>query len=146
MARDNRLNIYFIHSDKIDYNNLIYLPVLRSNILSKHELVFTASNNNRDKYYKDLMDKADLFIVELTNPTMGFNMELKYAIMSKKPILALAQKTVGYDAKYQKLLPNVIGYGNEEEFRYFVETFVKNYEGKLGAGVVDPTIVLGELK
>ena len=31
--------IYFIHSRKIDYNELIYLPVLRSKALHNHELM-----------------------------------------------------------------------------------------------------------
>ncbi len=72
-------------------------------------------------------------------------MELKQAIITKKPILALAQKSIGYDSKYQKLLKNVIGYSNETEFRYFVETFVKNYETRINAGKSDPTVVLGIL-
>lgn len=145
MAGKNKLTVYFIHSDKIDYNNLIYLPVLRSNILSEYNLLFSHSLENNEMYYKDLMDKADLYVVEMTSPTMGFNMELKQAIISKKPILALAQKEIGYDIKYQKLLKSVIGYSGEEEFRYYVETFVKSYEGKIVAGKLDSTIVLGVL-
>lgn len=146
MATNNKLKVYFIHSDKIDYNNIIYLPVLRSELLSNHEMIFSHSEKNREIYYKDLMDKAELYVVELTEPNMGFNMELKHALLSKKPILALASKRIGYDEKYQKLIKNVIGYNNEDEFRYFVETFVKNYEDKIIAGRVDPTLVLGELK
>lgn len=145
MASSNQLSIYFVHSEKIDYNDLIYLPVLRSNYLSQYKLIFPQSDENKDIYFKDLMDKADLFVVELTNPTMGFNMELKHAVLSKKPILALAQRNIGYDEKYQKLLKNVIGYNNESEFRYFVETFAKNYEGKIVGGQVDPSVVLGTL-
>ena len=83
MASSNQLSIYFVHSEKIDYNDLIYLPVLRSNYLSQHKLIFPQSDENKDIYFKDLMDKADLFVVELTNPTMGFNMELKHAVLSK---------------------------------------------------------------
>lgn len=145
MKSKRGLKVYFIHSTKIDYNNLIYLPVLRSRELSHHRLVFSQTEDNKDKYYKDLIASADLLVVELTSPDIGFNMELKEAITSKKPILALAQKNIGYDSKYQKLLKNVIGYGNEVEFRYFVETFVKNYDERMNAGKTDPTVVLGVL-
>lgn len=145
MENGKSLKVYFIHSSNIDYNNLIYLPVLRSNVLSKHKLIFSKSKDYENIYYKDLISDVDLLIIELTNPDTGFNMELKEAIISKKPILALAQKSIGYDVKYQKLLKNVIGYSTEEEFRYFVETFVKTNESRIDEGKVDPTVVLGVL-
>lgn len=143
MENKRGLKVYFIHSSKSDYNNLIYLPVLRSSVLADHTLIFPDSEDNRDKYYKDIMDEADLYVIELTSPDTGFNMELKQAIISKKPILALAQKGIGYDAKYEKLLKNVIGYSSEEEIRYFIETFVTSYKDKIYDGKVDPTLILG---
>lgn len=139
------LNVYFIHSAKSDYNNLVYLPVLRSRILANHTLVFPDTESNKERYYKDIMDEADLYVVELTNPDTGFNIELKYAIMSKKPILALAQKSLGYDEKYQSLLKNVIGYSTQEDVRSFIESFVESYKDKINAGKVDPTLILGVL-
>ena len=116
--------IYFIHSRKIDYNDLIYLPVLRSEVLHTHELMLPESENLKNVYYKDLINDADLIVVELSNPDLGFNMELKQAILSRKPILALANKKIGFDMKYQKLLKNVYGYETEKEFREYVEKFV----------------------
>lgn len=141
----NRLNVYFVHSRRIDFNKDIYLPVLRSNTLSKHTLIFPETEANKDTYYKDLMAKADVFVVDLTNPDTGFNLELKEAIILKKPILALAKKSIGYEEKYQKLLKNVIGYSNGTELAYYVETFVLNYQDKIHDGVVDSTVVLGVL-
>lgn len=139
------LKIYFIHSAKSDFNKLLYLPVLRSRILANHTLIFPDSEENKNKYYKDLMDEADVFVIELTNPDVGFNMELKNAIMLKKPILVLAQKSLGYEEKYQRLLKSVIGYSTEEELRYFIEKFAENYKDKINGGKVDPTLILGVL-
>lgn len=146
MANVNHLKIYFIHSNKIDYNQLIYLPVLRSNVLSHHTLLFAQSEENKETYFKDMIASADLIVVELTSPDMGLNMELKHAILSRKPILALAQNQIGYDIKYQKLLKNVLGYSNEAEFRTLVEMFVQNNKDRVIAGKLDPTLILGELK
>jgi nucleoside 2-deoxyribosyltransferase len=140
-----KLNIYFIHSDLSNYNDLIYLPVLSSNILSHHNLMFPNSEENKSIYYKDMINKADIIVVELTTPDLTFNMELKQAIVSGKPILALAQKKLGFDARYQKLLKNVIGYDTKEEFRYFVETFAKTYESGDNLNQKDSTVVLGML-
>lgn len=136
--------IYFIHSRKIDYNELIYLPVLRSKVLHNHELMLPESEDLKNEYYKDLINKADLIVVELTNPDIGFNMELKQAILSRKPMLAVANKTIGFDMKYQKLLKNVYGYSNEAEFRELVEKFVAKHQNDetVDAG----TLVLGTIK
>lgn len=136
--------IYFIHSRKIDYNDLIYLPVLRSEVLHTHELMLPASEKLKDVYYKDLINDADLIVVELSNPDIGFNMELKQAILSRKPILALANKKIGFDMKYQKLLKNVYGYETEKEFREYVEKFVLKHEKDPRADV--GTIILGNIK
>lgn len=136
--------IYFIHSRKIDYNELIYLPVLRSKALHNHELMLPESEDLKNEYYKDLINKADLIVVELTNPDIGFNMELKQAILSRKPMLAVANKTIGFDMKYQKLLKNVYGYSNEAEFRELVEKFVAKHQNDetVDAG----TLILGTIK
>lgn len=136
--------IYFIHSRKIDYNDLIYLPVLRSEVLHTHELMLPESENLKNVYYKDLINDADLIVVELSNPDLGFNMELKQAILSRKPILALANKKIGFDMKYQKFLKNVYGYETEKEFREYVEKFVLKHEKDPRADV--GTIVLGNIK
>lgn len=136
--------IYFIHSRKIDYNDLIYLPVLRSEVLHTHELMLPESENLKNVYYKDLINDADLIVVELSNPDLGFNMELKQAILSRKPILALANKKIGFDMKYQKLLKNVYVYETEKEFREYVEKFVLKHEKDPRADV--GTIVLGNIK
>ena len=136
--------IYFIHSRKIDYNDLIYLPVLRSEVMHTHELMLPESENLKNVYYKDLINDADLIVVELSNPDLGFNMELKQAILSRKPILALANKKIGFDMKYQKLLKNVYGYETEKEFREYVEKFVLKHEKDPRADV--GTIVLGNIK
>ena len=141
-----KLRIYFIHSSNINANEQIYLPVLRSDQLSHDELIFSGSNTYADKYYKDLIDRSNVCVVDLTDEDIGLNMELKYAITAKKPILALANKTKGYDAKYDKILKNVIGYSTEAEFRYFVETFAKNYEGRVYNDKLESSIIVGMLR
>jgi nucleoside 2-deoxyribosyltransferase len=107
--------------------------------------MFPNSEENKSIYYKDMINKADIIVVELTTPDLTFNMELKQAIVSGKPILALAQKKLGFDARYQKLLKNVIGYDTKEEFKYFVETFAKTYESGDNLNQKDSTVVLGML-
>lgn len=138
-------NVLFFHSDKMDYNNLIYLPVLRSNYLSRHRLTFTHNERNLNAYYKELISNADLIVLDVSVYDLTFSLEVKDSIISGKPLLALAQDTAVIDERLNKLLDNIIKYKDEGEFRYYVETFVKNYEGKINEGKLDPTLVLGVL-
>ena len=143
--KNDALTIYFVHSGKSNFNDLVYLPVLRSNYLSHHHLIFPRSNKNEKTYFKELMDKADLIVIEMSDPDVNFNVEIKEAAISEKPILALAKKDKGYDPKFDKYVKNVVGYNDENDFRYYVETFAKSYEGKLHGGRKDTSITLGVL-
>lgn len=144
--KEKPLNIYFIHSLKSNFNKNIYLPVLRSNLLSHHHLIFSQSETNKNKYYKDLIRDADLIVIELSDADMTLNMEIKEAVSSGKPILVLAHKVRGYDDRYQTILKNIIGYSNDEELKHYVEIFVNNYKDRVSQGKVDPTVVLGVLR
>ena len=139
------LKVYILHSRKTNYNEDLYLPLLRSRVLANHTLVLSTSEKLKDTYYKTLIDDCDLVVAELSHPDMGFNMELKEAIVAKKPILPLANKEIGYEDKYNKLLKNIVGYNDANELVYFVETFVNQYSDKINEGKVDPTVVLGVL-
>ena len=49
-----RLKIYFVHSLKYDYNNMLYRDLLTDSVLNKHELMLPMSNAYKEKYSKDL--------------------------------------------------------------------------------------------
>lgn len=145
MKKKRGLNIYLIHSHKRDFNKELYLPLLRSKVIANNTLVLNTTEKNKNVYFKNLINEADIIIADLTTPDMGFNMELKEAIISKKPLLSIVNKNAGYDQKYNKLLKNIVGYTNESELVYFVETFITQYATKINEGKVDPTLVIGVL-
>ena len=45
-----RLNIYFMHSNKFDYENLIYKKVLSSSVCLMQNVILPYSDNNKTKY------------------------------------------------------------------------------------------------
>ena len=49
-----RLNIYFMHSNKFDYENLIYKKVLSSSVCLSQNFILPYSNNNKTKYAKNI--------------------------------------------------------------------------------------------
>ena len=140
------MSIYFIHSQYSGFNERLYLPMIRSEYLSHHNLIFPTSDKNKNKYYRDLMMTATVFVVDLTYADTGLMMEVKEAITSKKPIFAVADNSVGYEEKFAKYFDRVVGYSSEEELRHYVEEFVKTFEGRVNdRNEVDSTVILGVL-
>ena len=68
--------------------------VLTDHVASKTVLFDEAQSSMRDIFKRDLkwLDICDLFIAEVTKPSLGVGYEIAYAIFSKKPILCLCKK------------------------------------------------------
>lgn len=82
-----RLKIYFVHSLKYDYNNMLYRDLLTDSALNKHELMLPMSNAYKDKYSKDLINKADLIVCEVSTPSFTEKLELKWVSKVSTPKL-----------------------------------------------------------
>lgn len=137
-----RLNIYFIHSSKLDYNNLIYKKVLSSSVCLSHDLVFPLSKENQSKYFKDLINNADIIIAEISHPTLGLFLELKYLSKVDKPKLFLSLDNK-IPNNYKKLVPEIKDV-NESNYLNLIESFIKE-NTKKEIKKDDNTITLGEL-
>ena len=82
-----RLKIYFVHSLKYDYNNMLYRDLLTDSVLNKHELMLPMSNAYKEKYSKDLINKADLIVCEVSTPSFTEKLELKWVSKVSTPKL-----------------------------------------------------------
>ena len=136
-----RLNIYFIHSTKFDYNNLIYKKVLSSLVCLNHNLVLPMSLDNQNKYFKDLINSADLVVAEVSHPSFGLWLELKYLKKMNKPKLFLSLDNK-IPKKYKKLVPEIKEV-NESNYINLIESFIK--ENTKEEEKKDSTITLGEV-
>ena len=115
-----RLKIYFMHSEKFDYNNIIYKKVLSSNICLNHELILPLSSQYKEKYAKELIKSADLVVVFLNYPSFGFNIELYWLRKFNKKCLFLSIDNVlnKYKKKYDVKIVN------SDNFIEIVENFI----------------------
>ena len=119
-----RLNIYFMHSNKFDYENLIYKKVLSSSVCLMQNVILPYSDNNKTKYAKDLIKNADLVIVDLYKPSFGLSLELKWLSKLKdKKILFLSQDNI-IPKKYQKLVTDLTKYDENNTYIKLIEEFI----------------------
>ena len=139
-----RLKIYFIHSTKIDYKNLIYRSVINSQVCLKHELMLPYTEEYKTKYVKDLIKEADLIIVEVSNPTLALKYELNVVKKVTKPILYLSLQNE-LPKNLIKLVPNIEYTSENKTYIQTIEDFIITQEQILNSETEYNNIVLGEL-
>ena len=139
-----RLNIYFMHSNKFDYENLIYKKVLSSSVCLSQNFILPYSDNNKTKYAKDLIKNADLVIVDLYKPSFGLSLELRWLSKIKdKKVLFLSQDNM-IPKKYQKIVTNLTKYDENNTYIKLIEDFI-NKELEIRSKVKDNVYTIGEI-
>ncbi len=117
---NKRLKIYFVHSDKIDYNNLIYKEVLSNPICLKHDLILPLTKKYQTRYVKELINEADIIIADVSNTTFTHKYELSLLKKSGKPV-----KYISLDNEIPKKLNKVV---SEIELTTLEKPYIKIIE------------------
>ena len=139
-----RLKIYFVHSSKLDYKNLIYRLVINSQVCLNHELILPYTKEYQGKYVKELIEKADIIIAEVSYPSFGLKYELKLISKINKPIKYISLSNE-IPKKLSKLVPEIEIITEDKSYIQIIEEFIKKYSGMTKEEYEDTTIVLGEL-
>ena len=139
-----RLKIYFIHSSRYDYNNLLYKDILSSPILNKHELMLPLTKTYKEKYAKDLINKADLVVAEVSTPSFGLKLELKWLSQVEKPKLFFSLNN-NLPKSLKKYVQEIAFTNNDITFIKLIENFVQKYDQMTEEEANDPVINLGQL-
>lgn len=139
-----RLKVYFVHSSKLDYKNLIYRFVITSPVCINHELMLPYTNEYQTKYVKELIASADIIIAEVSNPNLGLIYELKLISKINKPIKYLSLTNEIPD-KLKKLVPEIEYISEDKSYIQIIENFIKQFSNMSKEEYEDPTIILGEL-
>ena len=133
-----------MHSNKFDYENLIYKKVLSSSVCLSQNFILPYSDNNKTKYAKDLIKNADLVIVDLYKPSFGLSLELRWLSKIKdKKVLFLSQDNM-IPKKYQKLVTNLTKYDENNTYIKLIEDFI-NKELEIRSKVKDNVYTIGEI-
>lgn len=113
-----------MHSNKFDYENLIYKKVLSSSVCLSQNFILPYSDNNKTKYAKDLIKNADLVIVDLYKPSFGLSLELRWLSKIKdKKVLFLSQDNM-IPKKYQKIVTDLTKYDENNTYIKLIEDFI----------------------
>jgi hypothetical protein len=102
------------------------------------------SKTYQSKYAKDLITKADLIIAEVSNPSFGEKLELKWASMVTKPIIYLSFDNK-IPKKVAKYVPSIETIDDNNSFIKIIENFISKYANITDDEQKDPTVILGQI-
>lgn len=139
-----RLKVYFIHSTKFNYNDLLYKPVLLSSVCVFHDLILPMSDKYKNKYAKDLINSADIIVALINNPSWGSKLELKWAQKYKKPILFLSLDNK-IPRRVRKYVSNIEMITNDKPLITLIENYINEIENKKEQEEKGKPIILGQI-
>lgn len=118
-----KLKVYIMHSDKINYKEEIYKPLLEKGLMKDYFLILPLSQRFESSYIKELLNDSDIVICDLTKNNFFLKTEIKMAQKQGKDIYYFISNNDKFKDKYKDLNINI--YNNKEELANLVEDLLK---------------------
>ena len=123
-----KLKVYIMHSEKIDYKNEIYKPLLEKGLMEYYDLVLPLTDKYISKYIKDLLNECDIVLCDLTKFNIFSKFELKIAKKLNKNIYYFINEKAKKKRKYKDLEINI--YKDSNEYALLVKTVLDSLNHK----------------
>ncbi len=108
------MKIYVGHSNDWNYENELYNPILKSELNKKHDIILPHLNN-RSFDTKKVIEEADLFIAEVSRPSLGLGIEIGRAEQIGKKILCIYKKSEKVSSSLKYVDASLIEYKDEKD-------------------------------
>lgn len=123
-----KLNVYIMHSDKVDYKNNIYKPLLKLGLMQDYFLILPMSENFKSTYIKELLNKSDVVICDLSKSNIFLSFEIKNAVKLNKKIYYLISSNDKKIKKYKNI--DLISYSDSEDYANKVKSILDSLNKK----------------
>ena len=123
-----KLNIYIMHSDKIDYKNNIYKPLLKLGLMKDYFLILPMSENFKTTYIKELLNKSDVVICDLSKSNIFLSFEINSAVKLNKKIYYLISSSDKKIKKYKNI--DLISYSDSGDYANKVKSILDSLNKK----------------
>lgn len=109
-----KLKVYIMHSDKVNYKEDIYKPLLELGLMNDYFLILPMSKKYGTTYIKELLNDSDIVVCDLTKNNIFLKTEIKMALKQEKEIYYFIKEGSKDISKYKNI--NLITYNSKEEF------------------------------
>ena len=121
-----KIKVYIMHSEKINYKEEIYKPLLEKGLMEDYFLILPLTEKYKSSYIKELLIDSDIVICDLTNFNFFANLELKTAKKLNKQIHYFINSSDKSVRKYKDI--NV--YQDKEEFSNLIKSLLDSLNKK----------------
>lgn len=117
-----------MHSDKVDYKNNIYKPLLELGLMKDYFLILPMSENFKSTYIKELLNKSDVVICDLSKSNIFLSFEIKNAVKLNKKIYYLISSNDKKIKKYKNI--DLISYSDSGDYANKVKSILDSLNKK----------------
>lgn len=117
-----------MHSDKVDYKNNIYKPLLKLGLMKDYFLILPMSENFKTTYIKELLNKSDVVICDLSKCNIFLSFEIKNAVKLNKKIYYLISSSDKKIKKYKNI--DLISYSDSGDYANKVKSILDSLNKK----------------
>ena len=117
-----------MHSEKIDYKNEIYKPLLELGLMNDYYLILPLSEKYKADYIKELLSNSDIIICDLTKFNFLANVELNTAKKLNKTIYYFINSKDKSIKKYKDI--NLIMYNDKRDYSNKVKNILDSLNKK----------------
>ena len=121
------MKIYVGHSNDFDFKEELYMPIINSKLYKENEFIFPHLTNQAFNS-KEIIEKSDLFIAEVSKASLGLGIEIGRAEMKNKKILCIYKNCFKEPLSLKYVKVDVLGYKDREDMILKLEEYIEKYE------------------
>ena len=118
------MKVYIGHSNDFNYKEELYMPIINSKLNEKAEFIFPhLTNQTFDS--KEIIEQVDLFIAEVSKPSLGLGIEIGRAEMKNKKILCIYNEKFKISSSLKYVNVDILKYIDKEDMVYKIDEYIK---------------------
>ena len=118
------MKIYVGHSKDYDFLNELYLPIINSQLGKQQEFIFPHLTE-REFNSQEVIEQSDLFIAEVSIPTLGLGIEIGRAEMKNKKILCIYNEKYKLSSSLKFVNVDIISYNDKMDMINKIEKYIR---------------------
>ena len=112
--RIDYMKIFVSHSNNYDFQNELYMPLRKSGLNEKNEIILP-HENGQDVITKDIIKDCNLIVAEVSYPSTGQGIELGWANMLNIPIVCMHKEGIESSRSLRKITNDFIVYKDSND-------------------------------
>ncbi len=122
------MKIYIAHASNFDFKNDLYEPIRRSSLSKEYSFCLPHDSSNKLFNTKELLEKCNLVIAEVSYPSTGMGIELGWANVFKVPIVCFYKKGTKPSNSLKIVTNLILEYRDSDDLISKIKEAIKTFQ------------------